>query len=72
MVTRFPALTLGMSIIYHTEVLSASGKVRVSLEVADKQVTFDWSTEFSKGKSEDKKLYFGACFKYPGWKVSVE
>ncbi|XP_014664328.1 PREDICTED: cytokine receptor-like factor 3 [Priapulus caudatus] len=72
MVTRFPTLTAGMNIMYHTEVLPSVDKVRVSVEVAEKQVTFDWVTDFNRGKLDEKKLFFGACFKYPGWKLSVQ
>jgi hypothetical protein len=41
MKNRLPDLTKGSKLNIETEVLS-NGKIRVSLEVQDKAVTFDW------------------------------
>ena len=42
--TKLPSLTRGSVVTFDTEVLQ-SGKVRVTVEVNDKIVTFDWTVE---------------------------
>ena len=44
MLTKLPALQKNSSLTFDTEVLH-SGKVRVTIELAEKAVTVDWSFE---------------------------
>ncbi|XP_071129117.1 cytokine receptor-like factor 3 [Mytilus edulis] len=81
MKNKLPDLTKGTKLNVETEVLS-SGKIRVSLEVQDKAVTFDWKINeelnitqlagMGMGGSSDKQLYFGIIFSHEDWKIGVE
>lgn len=82
MKNRLPDLNKGSKLNIETEVLS-SGKIRVSLEVQDKAVTFDWKVNknFDIGQlagmglgqgPSGQPLYFGLIFSHEHWKVGVE
>lgn len=82
MKNRLPDLTKGSKLNIETEVLSSS-KIRVSLEVQDKAVTFDWKVNknfdisqlagmgLGQGSS-GQPLYFGLIFSHEDWKIGVE
>lgn len=81
--TRLPALTRGSVLTFDTEVL-ASGKVRVTIEISEKIVTFDWSVASAAvdsmgcfgvmGPAQEKsiQLYFALKLNHPDWRVRVE
>ena len=83
--TKLPALKRGSLVTFETEVL-ASGKVRVTVEVDEKIVTFDWSLEKSKtspegllsaismseGQGDKINLFFAMKFIAEGWRIGVE
>lgn len=82
MKTKLPNLTRGSSATIETENLG-NGKVRVSIEVEGKAVTFDWKVEQSldasslmglgmRAKTESVCLFFGMRFSHEDWKVGVE
>ncbi|XP_048758482.2 cytokine receptor-like factor 3 isoform X3 [Ostrea edulis] len=82
MKTKLPNLTRGSSTTIETENLG-NGKVRVSIEVEGKAVTFDWKVEQSldasslmglgmRAKTESVCLFFGMRFSHEDWKVGVE
>lgn len=82
MKNRLPDLTKGSKLNIETEVLS-NGKIRVSLEVQDKAVTFDWKinqdvelTQLSgmglMMSGSGKALYFGMRFSHEDWRIGVE
>ena len=76
MLTRLPALTRGALLTFDTKVLEP-GKVRVSIDVAGKIVTFDWvvgdgSSSDNQSQETDIKLFFVMSFRRTGWKVGVE
>lgn len=67
MTTRLPLFKRGSTIIFEVNKLNP-GKVRVSISVDDKQVTFDWQID----KDDDcTKLYFAMGFQHSGWQVTV-
>ena len=73
--------------MFETEVLQ-NGKVRVTIETGDKNVTFDWNVKIPQNDStsqmgmfgmmamaqEQKNidLYFAMKFANQNWKISVE
>ena len=67
MTTRLPHFKRGTIIIFEVNQLTP-GKVRVSISVDDKQVTFDWAIE---EKDDCTKLYFAMGFQHSGWQVTV-
>ena len=76
--TRLPPLTRGTMLTFDTESL-LPGKIRVSIDVAGKIVTFDWVIEDGSSNSNpmqqtdnDIELFFVMAFSYRGWKVGVE
>lgn len=82
MKNRLPDLTKGSKLHVDTEVLS-NGKIRVSLEVQDKAVTFDWKINQDLELTQmagtgltmegaRKALYFGIMFSHEDWRIGVE
>ena len=82
MKNRLPDLTKGSKLNIETEVLS-NGKIRVSLEVQDKAVTFDWKINQDVELTQlagmglmmsgaVKALYFGMRFSHEDWRIGVE
>ncbi|XP_061180926.1 cytokine receptor-like factor 3 [Saccostrea echinata] len=82
MKTKLPMLTRGSSATIETEDLG-NGKVRVSIEVEGKAVTFDWKVEQPMSSSSliglgmganaaSVCLFFGMKFSHEDWKVGVE
>ncbi|KAK2185150.1 hypothetical protein NP493_245g02024 [Ridgeia piscesae] len=76
--TRLPPLTRGTMLTFDTESL-LPGKIRVSIDVAGKIVTFDWVIEDASSNinsmqqtDNDIELFFVMAFSYRGWKVGVE
>lgn len=86
-ITRLPSLKRGSVLSFDTELLQ-SGKVRVTVEVNDKIVTFDWPVELGKldndqkaslgfgtdigEQDESNSLYFAMKFSNEEWKIGVE
>ncbi|XP_022315438.2 cytokine receptor-like factor 3 [Crassostrea virginica] len=82
MKTKLPMLTRGSAATIETEDLG-NGKVRVSIEVEGKVVTFDWKAEQTRDVSQimglgmgtaasSVCLFFGMRFSHEDWKVGVE
>lgn len=82
MKTKLPMLTRGSAATIETEDLG-NGKVRVSIEVEGKAVTFDWKVDQKADverlmglgmgpASTSVCLYFGMKFSHEDWKVGVE
>ena len=82
MKTKLPMLTRGSAATIETEDLG-NGKVRVSIEVEGKVVTFDWKAEQTQDVSQlmglgmgtaasSVCLFFGMRFSHEDWKVGVE
>ena len=81
--TKMPPLKRGSVLTFDTEVLD-SGKVRVTIEVNEKIVTFDWSVDPSNSTppnmcttslsstESNVFLYFAVRCIHPDWKISVE
>jgi hypothetical protein len=83
--TRLPTLNRGSVLTFYTEVLQ-SGKVRVTIEINEKIVTFDWvvasasespSMGFGFGmmggiEAKGVILFFALKFSQPDWRISVE
>jgi hypothetical protein len=85
--TRLPAVVSGSSVTFDTELLP-SDKVRVTIEVSEKIVTFDWplperpppsgnllsSLGPGCGKEDRNKtcLYFAARLSDTNWSITVE
>ena len=77
--TKLPPLTRGTMLTFDTETLQP-GKIRVSIDVAGKIVTFDWViddglssvNQLQQADNNDIKLFFVMAFSYHGWKVGVE
>ncbi|KXJ28571.1 cytokine receptor-like factor 3 [Exaiptasia diaphana] len=67
MTTQMPAFKRGTVIIFEVNQLNP-GKLRVSISVDDKQVTFDWAIE---EKDDCTKLYFAMGFQHSGWQITV-
>ncbi|XP_047143599.1 cytokine receptor-like factor 3 isoform X1 [Hydra vulgaris] len=66
MVTKLPALKRGSVMLCHAS-RQSSGKLRVTISIDDKEVTFDWSTQ----SEHYDALYFACGFEHTGWQVSV-
>lgn len=84
--TKLPALTRGSVLIFDTVVLQPD-KVRVTIEVNERIVTFDWTPQGTQESTvsnavsvgiaaavpqTDKNLYFAMKFCHKDWKISVE
>ncbi len=82
--TKLPSLMRGSILTFETQVLT-SNKVRVTIEVDEKIVTFDWVIDTSQnkkgmaaglamGETKDHSidLYFAMKFTSDEWKVGVE
>ena len=68
MVTKLPALKKKSIVVFQASRLNnTSGKLRVSIAVDDKEVTYDWTTS-TNAKDE---LFFACVFEHTGWKLSV-
>ncbi|EDO36959.1 predicted protein [Nematostella vectensis] len=67
MKTRLPPFKRGSVVALEASKLSP-GKLRVSISVDDKQVTFDWQLQ---EKDDCTKLFFAMGFQHSGWQVSV-
>ncbi|KAK3575847.1 hypothetical protein CHS0354_008029 [Potamilus streckersoni] len=84
MKTKLPSLSRNSLLTFETESLP-NGKVRVSVQVEEKDVTFDWRIGQSdgtrglltglamlEGETASKNLYFAMMFSHEDWKVGVE
>lgn len=83
MKTRLPSLSRNSTVTIETESL-ASGKVRLCIQLEDKELTFDWKIDrqVTLGMigglgmtplTESKQcFFFGMIFSHEDWKVSVE
>ena len=83
MKTKLPFWGKGSSVTVDTEV-QPNGKVRVTVQVEEKEVTFDWNLPFiEKYMNEhyadeqdhsrpNEKFYFAMVFANEEWKVGVE
>jgi hypothetical protein len=83
MKTRLPCLTRNSSISIETETLP-NGKVRVSVQVGDKELTFDWKVDklvtlgmigglgMTPLTESTQCFFFGMIFSHEDWKISVE
>lgn len=76
--TKLPPVTEGSVVTFDTEVLQPD-KVRVTIEVSERIVTFDWTLDRQRSGSiplsaggAEASLFFLAKFSSPGWVVSVE
>jgi len=68
MVTKLPALKKNSIIIFHVS-KEKSGKLRVTISIDNKEVTFDWTV--SSTNEINDKLFFASGFEHTGWQVSV-
>ena len=66
MVTKLPPLQRNSIVVFHARE-QCPNKLRVSISVDDKEVTFDWATT---SETHDM-LYFACGFEQTGWQVSV-
>jgi hypothetical protein len=64
---KLPALGKGSMMTFASEVLP-SGRVRVSVQVEQKEVTLDWSQAAPPGD----QYFFALRFSHEDWKVGVE
>lgn len=77
MKTQLPGIKKGTTLTFQTERLP-NGKVRVSVQVDDKEVTLDWRVAASKAMSlsslqpGEPAFYFALRFAQEHWKVGVE
>lgn len=82
MKTKLPFWGKGSSVTFDTEV-QPNGKVRVTVQVEEKEVTFDWNLPFIEKYMKDftneqnhsrpkEKFYFAMVFANEEWKVGVE
>ncbi|XP_045214073.2 cytokine receptor-like factor 3 [Mercenaria mercenaria] len=83
MKTRLPCLSRNSSISIETETLP-NGKVRVSVQVEDKELTFDWNIDkqvtlgmigglgMTPLTESTQCFFFGMIFSHEDWKVTVE
>lgn len=80
--TKLPPVTEGSVVTFDTEVLQPD-KVRVTIEVSERIVTFDWTLDRRQsgsiplsagalGGGAEASLFFLAKFSSSGWVVSVE
>lgn len=73
MTTRLPAIKQGSIITFDSEKLP-NNKVRVTIEIEEKVVTFDWigNWDFQNMLGCDTNLHFFARLTSPGWRITVE
>ena len=83
MKTRLPCLSRNSCVNVETETLP-NGKVRVSIQVEDKELTFDWKVDrqvtlgmigglgMSPLTDSTQCFFFGMIFSHEDWKVNVE
>jgi len=66
MVTKLPAIKRNSVAVFHAS-RHTSGKLRVSISVDDREVTFDWTTVTNSNDA----LFFACGFEHTGWQLSV-
>lgn len=66
MVTKLPSLKKNSVVVFQASRLTKE-KLRVSISVDDKEVTYDWSTP----AIDTDCLYFACVFEHTGWQLSV-
>ena len=80
MKTKLPPIKKGTTLTFQTEMLP-NGKVRVSVQVDDKEVTLDWKANYSNAvgfgpmqmmQPPAPAFYFALRFAQEHWKVGVE
>ncbi|KAK7112486.1 cytokine receptor-like factor 3 [Littorina saxatilis] len=81
MKTKLPPIKKGTTLTFQTEILP-NGKVRVSVQVDDKEVTLDWRVSSPPGgmgfgpmqmmQPSSPSFYFALQFAQEHWKVGVE
>ncbi|KAH3863853.1 cytokine receptor-like factor 3 [Dreissena polymorpha] len=83
MKTRLPSLARNSCVTIQTETL-ANWKVRVSIQVGEKELTFDWKVDkqvtlgmigglgMTPLMQDSPGFFFGMIFSHEDWKVSVE
>lgn len=83
MKTRLPSLARNSVVNIHTETL-LNGKVRVCIQVHDKELTFDWNIErqvtlgmigglgMTPLTESTQCFFFAMIFSHEDWKVAVE
>ena len=76
MKTKLPPIKKATTLTFQTEMLP-NGKVRVSVQVDDKEVTLDWRVLVRSEKGLDPaqnspSFYFALRFAQEHWKVGVE
>lgn len=69
MKTKLPPVRKGTTLTFQTESLP-NGKVRVSVQVDDKEVTLDWKVPTPGNFGH--KFYFALRFAQEHWKIGVE
>lgn len=77
MKTKLPPIRKGTTLTFQTEPLP-NGKVRVSVQVDDKEVTLDWKVpslkvaSFGSMQSSAPSFFFALRFAQEHWKIGVE
>jgi len=83
MKTKLPNLSRNSTVTIETETLP-NGKVRVSVQVEEKELTFDWNisrqvalgaiggTGLASFDNSGQSFYFAMIFSHEDWKVLVE
>ena len=73
MTTRLPTIKQGSVITFDSEKLP-NNKVRVTIEIEEKVVTFDWlgHWDFQNMLEGSINLHFFARLTSPGWRITVE
>lgn len=68
MVTKLPVLKKNSVAVFHVT-KEKSGKLRVSISIDEKEVTFDWTVPSII--SDTNQLFFACGFEQTGWQLSV-
>lgn len=77
MKTKLPSIKKGTTLTFQTELLP-NGKVRVSVQVDNKEVTLDWRAHCLKDPDHEPRetaspsFYFALRFAQEHWKIGVE
>ncbi|KAL8588929.1 hypothetical protein ACOMHN_012967 [Nucella lapillus] len=77
MKTKLPSIKKGTTLTFQTELLP-NGKVRVSVQVDNKEVTLDWRARCLKDPDQEQRqtsspsFYFALRFAQEHWKIGVE
>ncbi|KAL8562546.1 hypothetical protein ACOMHN_045811 [Nucella lapillus] len=77
MKTKLPSIKKGTTLTFQTELLP-NGKVRVSVQVDNKEVTLDWRARCLKDPDQEQRqtsspsFYFAVRFAQEHWKIGVE